>query len=283
MKRSGFISLLMASAVMLGLLTSCMDFSWLQNLKPTESTSEETTTEETTAETSETTATEETTTSEETSTEEEPTVSDETLATESEETSASAETSSSTSKPKTIGKTKVTNAYNKTINTKYLGKVSTKIPKITIEGVSTKSINSEIYNKFKKTVKKNKCAYSYYIGKTYVSILIDVYYDDGTDKQESFVYNVSRRTGKKLSKADFLKELGVKQSTFESKAKKSLTDYWKMSGLDQMDNALYKKAVNKTSISKLIPFVNKKGKLSYLSKGMEIPSGIKVVDYSAAC
>ena len=270
---------------MLGFLTSCMDLSWLSVKKPADPTTEETTSEETTTTSEETTTTEEETTSEETATEEtttedEPTVTDEMVSSGASETSETSKAPvTNTPAPKKIGKTKVTNAYKKTIKMKYLGKVTTRIPKITIEGVSTKSINNEIYKKFKKTVKKNKVTYSYYIGKTYVSLLITVYYD-ASDEIAMFVYNVSRKTGKKLSKAEFLKILGVKQSTFESKAKKSLTSYWTMSGLDKMDNTLYKNAISKNSLSKLTPFVNSKGKRCYLFKNMKIPSGIGHVDYA---
>ena len=77
-------------------------------------------------------------------------------AAEPEETDATEDTSP-TEKP--IGKTKVSNAYKKSFKTKYLGKVTSSYPKVTIEGVDTSAVNKEIKKDIDSKAKKHKVTY----------------------------------------------------------------------------------------------------------------------------
>ena len=193
------------------------------------------------------------------------------------------ESSGTKATSKAIGKTTVSNAYSKTFKTKYIGKVTSKIPKITIDGVSTSAINKEISNKFKSKAKSHKVTYSYYIGKTYVSIFVTLKYDSDFEESSHYVYNVYRKTGKKLSRTEMLKTLGMKTSSFESRAKKAIKKYWKKNKYISMDKKAYAKAYSEKTLKKAIPYVNSKGKVSYLVNSMELPVGGNYYDVFGTC
>jgi len=269
-------AILMASCTMLS-LAAC-------NTKPTPATSVTATPPETTAvsvteTTEETTTAEETTTSEETTTEE--TTSAETTADKTsettEKTSATTTEKAATPTPKAIGKTTVTNAYSRTFKvgkTKY----TTKYPKVTIKGVSTSAINKEIANKFSSIAKKNDSVvkYSYYVGKNYVSIFVTVNVETGKDGSNYYVYNVSRVTGKKLTKAEMLKIFNMKDSAFKSKVTNGVKKWWTTNVPDykknKSDKELYNKAIASKSINSAIPFMNSKGKKCFLLRQMKAPT-----------
>lgn len=225
----------------------------------TQETTEETTTEETT----------EATTSEETTAEETTTAASETT---TETTKAATPT------PKPIGKTTVSNAYSRTFSVKQKGKFTTKYPKVTIKGVSTSAVNKEIAKKFGPIAKKNASVvkYSYYIGKKYVSILITVNLDAGMDGNEYYAYNISRVTGKKLSKNEMLKLLGVSSSTFNNKVKTGVKNWWSTNILKNDKSSKTKKqynaAIASKSINSAVPFVNTKGKKCFLLRQMKAPT-----------
>lgn len=197
-----------------------------------------------------------------------------------EETSATAP--SATAK-KGYGKTKVTSAYKKTFKTKYLGKVTSSYPKVSIAGVSTSAVNSQIKKDLASKAKKHKVKYSYRIGKNYVSIIVTVTFDSDWGDNDHFVYNISRGTGKRLSRSEFLKALGIKSSSFESRAKKAIQKYWKKYKYNTMDKKAYAKAYSKSTLKKAIPYVNSKGKLCYLVKSMELPVGGNNYDVTGTC
>ncbi|MBR5181106.1 MAG: hypothetical protein IKW88_02510 [Clostridiales bacterium] len=264
------IAILMASSTLLS-LAACNT--------TTPATSVTTLPPETTAMSVTETTTEETTTSEETTTEE--TTTEETTAETSEsKATAAPETTAETSAKatsKTIGKTTVANAYSRTFKIKK-DKFTTKYPKITIKGVSTSAINKEIADKFGPICKKNEgvVKYSYYIGKTYVSIFITVNPEAGMDGWCYYVYNVSRETGKKLSKAEMLKIWNMKDSAFKSKVTSGVKKWWTTNIPDykknKTDKAMYNKAIASKSINSAIPFVNSKGKKCFLLRQMKAPT-----------
>ncbi len=240
----------------------------------------------TTTESEQTTTTEETTeetTAEETTAAE--TTKEETTTTASETTEAT--TKAATPTPKPIGKTTVTNAYSRTFTIKNIGKFTTKYPKVTIKGVSTTAVNKEIANKFKAIAKKNESVvkYSYYIGKKYVSILVSVNLEAGKDGSEYYVYNISRVTGKKLTKAEMLKLLNIKSSAFDKKVKTGVTKWWNTNILknDKSSNTkkMYNNAIASKSISSAVPFVNTKGKTCFLLRQMKAPTQAGVNDIYA--
>lgn len=240
----------------------------------------------TTTESEQTTTTEETTeetTAEETTAAE--TTKEETTTTASETTEAT--TKAATPTPKPIGKTTVTNAYSRTFTIKNNGKFTTKYPKVTIKGVSTAAVNKEIANKFKAIAKKNESVvkYSYYIGKKYVSIMVSVNLEAGKDGSEYYVYNISRVTGKKLTKAEMLKLLNIKSSAFDKKVKTGVTKWWNTNILknDKSSNTkkMYNNAIASKSISSAVPFVNTKGKTCFLLRQMKAPTQAGVNDIYA--
>ena len=226
-----------------------------------ETTTEEPTTEETTA--SEETTEKETTTS---------------------ETTSETTTEAATPTPKPIGKTTVTNAYSRSFKVPIYGKFTTKYPKVTIEGVSTSEINQEIAKKFSPIAKKNDSVvkYSYYIGKKYVSIMITVNLDAGMEGDEYYVYNVSRETGKKLSKNEMLNLLCLTSSSFNSKVKSSVKKWWKTEILkydkSKKTKKMYNTAIASKSINSAVPFVNSKGKKCYLLRHMKAPGQCEYTD-----
>jgi len=185
-----------------------------------------------------------------------------------------------------IGKTEVVDAYKKTFKTMYYGKVTSHYPKIVIDGVDTSSINKEISKKLKKVSKKNKSEYYYYIGEDYVSILIEVTHDVDWMEYDHYIYNISRVTGKKMSREEMLGSLGVKSSDFNSRVKKQIVKQWET--INKYDKTaatkkLYKKAISKKTLNSAIPYANEKGKLCYFIKGMEMPAGAAYVDSYGTC
>ena len=242
-----------------------------------ESTATTTTVVETSA--PETTESESETTTEETEETTEETSSEETT----EETTTSETTTETTAKPATptpkpIGKTKVLNAYSRTFSVKNYGKFTTKYPKVTIKGVSTSAINKEIAKKFGSIAKKNEgvIKYSYYIGKKYVSILITVNPEAGKEGSNYYVYNVSRVTGKKLSKSEMLKMIGLSSSSFNTKVKSGVKKWWNNNILKNDKSSATKKqynaALGSKSINSAVPFVNSKGKKCFLLRNMKAPT-----------
>ena len=206
----------------------------------------------------------------------------------SDVTTASQTTAKTTAKPtaKPLGKVKVTDAFKKTQKTINLGKATSRIPKVTIEGVDTKKINNEILNKFKPLITKYKCScsYQYYIGKTYVSIFIKYTSDTEwyRDDTECFVYNISRKTGKKLSRKEMLKLLKLKSKKFNARVKKAFTKTWKkMHG--NYEKKYYKKAVSKKKLNTAVPYVNSKGKVCYLLKNVRETVDPNYYDHYGTC
>ena len=252
-----------------------------ESTSETTSVTEEPSSSETTESEQETTTaeptTEETTASEET-TEEETTTS---------ETTSETTTEAATPTPMPIGKTTVTNAYSRSFKVPIYGKFTTKYPKVTIEGVSTSEINNEIAKKFSPIAKKNDSVvkYSYYIGKKYVSILITVNLDAGMEGDDYYVYNVSRETGKKLSKSEMLKLLGLTSSSFNSKVKSGVKKWWKSYVLyddkSKKTKKMYNTAIGSKSISSAVPFVNSKGKKCFLLRQMKTPDQFEYTDIYA--
>ena len=173
----------------------------------TETTAE---TSETTMETSETETSETETETEETTETTEETTTEETTTTSATTTKKPAETA------KPSAKTTVKDQYMRgfKVNGK---KYYTHVPQVTIEGVSTKAFNDDVLKQFQSIAKKNdsRIWYSYYIGKKTVSLYITVELEVGNSEFKNYyAYNCSRTTGKKLSRSEMLKIMGVSSSTF---------------------------------------------------------------------
>lgn len=229
---------------------------------------------------SEVTESTEVTTISETTTEEPTTEESTEETTSSEETSTTAATSAS--ETAAIGKTSVSDQFKKTYKNENLGKVTAKIPKVTIAGVDTTAINKEILNYIKPKAKGNKCSYQYYIGKNYVSIFIEID-ADGIDLEEHYIYNISRVTGKKLSQEEMLSLLGLTTASFRSKTKAAIKKMWKKNGWIKGQNKLYKKAISDKTVNSAKVYVNKKGKVSWWVKKMNLGAGADYYEVFGTC
>ncbi|MBR6487381.1 MAG: hypothetical protein IKT20_00565, partial [Clostridiales bacterium] len=157
-------------------------------------------------------------------------------------------------------------------------------------GVSTKAINKEILNYCKKNSGNEcSCSYSYYIGKTYVSILIILQEEHDMSPATMYnVYNISRSSGKKMSKKSMLKALGISGKKFKSRVKKAITKMYKKdfgysSKAPSYVKSYYKKAVSSKYLNKATPYVNSKGKVSYMIKLLPIPAGADAYDTNGTC
>ena len=213
--------------------------------------------------------------------------------TEPADTTASSETSGTSAKPtaKALGKVKVSDAYKKSYGKNFWGyKATVKIPKITIAGVSTKAINKEIMDYCKKrSGNECSCRYSYYIGKTYVSILITLQEEHDMSPATMYnVYNISRSSGKKMSKKAMLKVLKLSNKKFKSRVKKAITKYYKKnlgysSKAPSYVKRDYKKAVSSKYLNKAVPYANSKGKVSFMIKDLPIPAGAGNYDHCGTC
>ena len=206
---------------------------------------------------------------------------------ETKESAASSETSSSSSSSETtaagssLRKVTVSNAYRRSFKS---GKktYTTQYPKITVDGLNTSKVNKEIADTFKSIAKKNKSRiyYSYYVRKYLISVVVTVEVEAGNkDNRNYYVYNVSRINGKKLTRAQVLKSLGYKSSTFDAKVKAGVKKMWKNY---KTDTAAAKKMYNNSLASKKIvtamPYMNANGKVCYLLRQIEVPGTPSKID-----
>ena len=253
------------------------------------------TTTTTAAETSETTTE---TTAETTKESEESKSSEESKATEASETKESGETKvSETTKETKAGETKTTetstsdttansglatvsiyNAYKRSFK-KGKKTYKTQYPKIMVANVNTSKVNKEIADKFKPIAKKNnsRVGYTYYVRKYLISVVVFVEKTPGNSKtRDYYVYNVSRINGKQLTRAQVLKSLGLKETTFNTKVKASLQNYWKDNFKKDTSTAkkdMESKSLTTKSLNSAIPYMNSNGKISYVIRQVETPNG----------
>ena len=218
---------------------------------------------------------------------------------ETKETSKTSETTTGTDKTTETSTTETTeksglatvsiyNAYKRTFKK---GKTSytTRYPKIMIAGVNTTKVNKEIADKFKPVAKKNnsKVDYSYYVRKYLISVVVSVQVKAGdTSDVRYFVYNVSRINGKKLTRAQVLKSLGMKDATFNSKVKAGIQKMWKnkySKDTSAEKKAMEKKSLTTKTLNSAMPYLNKNGKISYLVRQVEVPSKVQYVDLYGVC
>lgn len=197
------------------------------------------------------------------------------------ETSSSSSSSETTAAGSSLRKVTVSNAYRRTFKS---GKktYTTQYPKITVDGLNTSKVNKEIADTFKSIAKKNKSRiyYSYYVRKYLISVVVTVEVEAGNkDNRNYYVYNVSRINGKKLTRAQVLKSLGYKSSTFDAKVKAGVKKMWKNY---KTDTAAAKKMYNNSLASKKIvtamPYMNANGKVCYLLRQIEVPGTPSKID-----
>jgi predicted small lipoprotein YifL len=206
---------------------------------------------------------------------------------ETKESAASSETSSSSSSSETtaagssLRKVTVSNAYRRSFKS---GKKTdtTQYPKLIVDGLNTSMVNKEIADTFKSIAKKNKSRiyYSYHVRKYLISVVVTVEVEAvNKDNRNYYVYNVSRINGKKLTRAQVLKSLGYKSSTFDAKVKAGVKKMWKNY---KTDTAAAKKMYNNSLASKKIvtamPYMNANGKVCYLLRQIEVPGTPSKID-----
>ena len=178
------------------------------------------------------------------------------------------------------------NAYKRTFKK---GKKSykTQYPKIMIANVNTTKVNKEIADKFKPIAKKNnyRVGYTYYVRKYLISVVVFVEKNPGNAKtRDYYVYNVSRINGKKLTRAQVLKSLGMKEATFNTKVKASLQNYWKNNfkkDTSAEKKEMEKKSYTTKSLNSAMPYMNTNGKISYVLRQVETPNS--KVDVYGTC
>lgn len=178
------------------------------------------------------------------------------------------------------------NAYKRTFKK---GKKSykTQYPKIMVANVNTSKVNKEIADKFKPIAKKNnyRVGYTYNVRKYLISVVVFVEKNPGNAKtRDYYVYNVSRINGKKLTRAQVLKSLGMKEATFNTKVKASLQNYWKNNfkkDTSAEKKEMEKKSYTTKSLNSAMPYMNSNGKICYVLRQVETPNG--KVDISGTC
>ena len=266
------VSILLMLAMTAG-IAACNAQPAVTSLPSVSTESKETTTETTT----EATTTEETTETETTETSE--TTSETTTETTTEQTTTKAPTPTPVPEAKTTVKDQYKRGFKVNGKTLY-----THIPQVIIEGVDTKDFNAEVLKKFQDTAKKNdsRLYYSYYVGKKAVSLYITVELESGNSEFKNFyVYNCSRTTGKKLSRNEMLKIMGVSSSTFNTKVKNAIKNMWKKNYGKDMSAAkkqMEKDSLTSSMINSAIPYVNKNGKKAYLIRQIEVPGQMSHID-----
>ncbi len=156
-----------------------------------------------------------------------------------------------------------------------------------IANVNTTKVNKEIADKFKPIAKKNnsRVGYTYYVRKYLISVVVFVEKTPGNSKtRDYYVYNVSRINGKKLTRAQVLKSLGMKETTFNTKVKASLQNYWKdnfKKDTSAEKKEMEKKSYTTKSLNSAMPYMNSNGKISYVLRQVETPNG--KVDIYGTC
>ena len=252
----------------------------------TESSEEETTTAKESE--SETTASETTTEASESSGSSEATESTKAPAetTSGTTTKSSDGTSQTTAENSGLATVSVYNAYKRSFK-KDKKSYNTQYPKIMVANVNTSKVNKEIADKFKPIAKKNnsRVGYTYYVRKYLISVVVFVEKTPGNSKtRDYYVYNVSRINGKKLTRAQVLKSLGMKETTFNTKVKASLQNYWKdnfKKDTSAEKKEMEKKSYTTKSLNSAMPYMNSNGKISYVLRQVETPNG--KVDIYGTC
>ncbi|MBR1906097.1 MAG: hypothetical protein IJ819_06505 [Clostridiales bacterium] len=199
---------------------------------------------------------------------------------------SSSDTTKETGENSGLATVSIYNAYKRTFKK---GKKSykTQYPKIMVANVNTSKVNKEIADKFKPIAKKNnsRVGYTYYVRKYLISVVVFVEKTPGNSKtRDYYVYNVSRINGKKLTRAQVLKSLGMKDNTFNVKVKASVQNYWKNNfkkDTSAEKKEMEKKSVTIKSLNGAMPYMNTNGKISYVLRQVQTPNG--KVDLKGTC
>ena len=199
---------------------------------------------------------------------------------------SSSDTTKETGENSGLATVSIYNAYKRTFKK---GKKSykTQYPKIMVANVNTSKVNKEIADKFKPIAKKNnsRVGYTYYVRKYLISVVVFVEKTPGNSKtRDYYVYNVSRINGKKLTRAQVLKSLGMKDTTFNTKVKASVQNYWKNNfkkDTSAEKKEMEKKSVTIKSLNGAMPYMNTNGKISYVLRQVQIPNG--KIDLNGTC
>lgn len=284
------LSATVSIALILAMAAGAMGCAQKIVFTPTTTTTSATTTAESSEETTTKESESETTTSETSSGASESSGSSEGTKAPAETTSgttkSSGETNQTTAENSGLATVSIYNAYKRSFKS---GKKTykTQYPKIMIANVNTTKVNKEIADKFKPIAKKNnsRVGYTYYVRKYLISVVVFVEKTPGNSKtRDYYVYNVSRINGKKLTRAQVLKSLGMKETTFNTKVKASLQNYWKdnfKKDTSAEKKEMEKKSYTTKSLNSAMPYMNSNGKISYVLRQVETPNG--KVDIYGTC
>ncbi len=284
------LSATVSIALILAMAAGAMGCAQKIVFTPTTTTTSATTTAESSEETTTKESESETTTSETSSGASESSGSSEGTKAPAETTSgttkSSGETNQTTAENSGLATVSIYNAYKRSFKS---GKKTykTQYPKIMIANVNTTKVNKEIADKFKPIAKKNnsRVGYTYYVRKYLISVVVFVEKTPGNSKtRDYYVYNVSRINGKKLTRAQVLKSLGMKETTFNTKVKASLQNYWKdnfKKDTSAEKKEMEKKSYTTKSLNSAMPYMNTNGKISYVLRQVETPNG--KVDIYGTC
>ncbi len=284
------LSATVSIALILAMAAGAMGCAQKIVFTPTTTTTSATTTAESSEETTTKESESETTTSETSSGASESSGSSEGTKAPAETTSgttkSSGETNQTTAENSGLATVSIYNAYKRSFKS---GKKTykTQYPKIMIANVNTTKVNKEIADKFKPIAKKNnsRVGYTYYVRKYLISVVVFVEKTPGNSKtRDYYVYNVSRINGKKLTRAQVLKSLGMKETTFNTKVKASLQNYWKdnfKKDTSAEKKEMEKKSYTTKSLNSATPYMNTNGKISYVLRQVETPNG--KVDIYGTC
>ena len=153
-----------------------------------------------------------------------------------------------------------------------------RVPKIAIEGIDTSALNKDIYNTCKKHFNYMGMSYSYYVGEKYISIIISIWGNHAEEMHE--IFNVSRVSGKKLTRKQMLSLLSITSKDFDSKVKKLIKKEWAWAlKSGEYSKQQYNEAIGSKTLKRAIPCVNSKGKVCCYIYQLPYPGGADFIDF----
>jgi len=144
-------------------------------------------------------------------------------------------------------------------------------PKVTISGKNTNSVNKKIKDELSMFDKTNHIEYSYYVNDKVVSILVRVSETYSSPSTEFVVYNISISSGKLLSEKDFIKLCGSTDDEFFTTVKKIYSDGLYYGNSQKASDDDINKNLTRVSYKYIHPYLNKSGKLCFVSGVYGIP------------
>lgn len=143
------------------------------------------------------------------------------------------------------------------------------VPCITIDGLDTTEVNEAMleYAHSLDGTWLVCCDFSYWIGDEYISIRIHGWGEVGGEHKDE-VFNVSRTTGKEVSKDEFIESMGLSSADFNLLVSNVITDAMNDDtyGIFDADSYInYKEEnLNAERIEKAVPYISERGTLCFV-------------------